>query len=126
MARKLRTRGIDNVLVDLGFDDAEELSVKAMLAIKLNALLDAQGLTQARASKILGMPQPKISAIKNYKLRGISLERLMQALTLLGQHVRIVVSLQGAIDGPNRRRNLICATLVEHHFGLMRCIDDAP
>src|SRR5450759_106984 len=82
MARKLRTRGIDNVLVDLSFDDAEELSVKAMLAMKLNALLEAQGLTQTRASKILGMPQPKISAIRNYKLRGISLERLMQALTV--------------------------------------------
>ena len=27
----------------------------------------------------------------NYKLRGISLERLMQALKILGQHVRIVV-----------------------------------
>jgi len=92
MPRKHRTRGIDNVLVDLGFDDAEELSVKAMLAMKLNALLESQGLTQARASKILGLPQPKISAIRNYKLRGISLERLMQALTLLGQHVRIVVS----------------------------------
>src|ERR1019366_627912 len=92
MARKPRTRGTDNVLADLGFDDAEELSVKAMLAMKLNALLETQGLTQAGASKILGMPQPKISAIRNYKLRGISLERLMQALTILGQHVRIVVT----------------------------------
>jgi predicted XRE-type DNA-binding protein len=96
MPRKLRTRGIDNVLVDLGFDDAEELSVKAMLAMKLNALLEAQGLTQARASKTLGTPQPKISAIRNYN---VSLERLMQALTLLGQHVRIVVS-------PSRGRSM--------------------
>jgi hypothetical protein len=32
-------------LVDLGFDDAEEVSVKAVLAMKLNALLEAQGLT---------------------------------------------------------------------------------
>jgi predicted XRE-type DNA-binding protein len=38
------------------------------------------------------MPQPKVSAIRNYKLRGISLERLMRALTALGQHVEIVVS----------------------------------
>lgn len=56
------------------------------------ALLDAQRQTQAQASKILGMPQPKISAIRNYKLRGVSLELLMQALTVLGQHVQIVVS----------------------------------
>jgi hypothetical protein len=40
MTRKQRTRGTDNVLVDLRFDDAEELSVKAMLAMKLNALLE--------------------------------------------------------------------------------------
>jgi len=66
----------------------------------LNALLDAQRLIQAKASKILGMPQPKISAIRNYKLRGVSLERLMQALTVLGQHVQIVVSpVQGMIVG---------------------------
>jgi hypothetical protein len=38
------------------------------------------------------MPHPKVSAIRNYRLRGISLERLMQALTALGQHVEIVVS----------------------------------
>jgi predicted XRE-type DNA-binding protein len=92
MARKLRRGGVDNVLVDLGLRDAEELSAKAMLAMKLNALLDAQGLTQASASKLLGMPQPKISAIRNYHLRGVSLERLMQALTVLGQHVQIVVT----------------------------------
>jgi len=92
MPRKPRTRGIDNVLDDLGFHDAEELSAKAMLAMKLNALLDTQGLTQAGAAKILGMPQAKISAIRNYKLRGVSLERLMQALTVLGQHVEIIVS----------------------------------
>jgi hypothetical protein len=30
------------------------------------------------------MPQPKISAIRNYKLQGISLERLMHALTAWG------------------------------------------
>lgn len=38
------------------------------------------------------MPQPKISAIRNYKLQGISLGRLMHALTALGQHVEIVVT----------------------------------
>jgi predicted XRE-type DNA-binding protein len=37
------------------------------------------------------MPQPKISAIRNYKLQGISLARLMHALTVLGQSVRIVI-----------------------------------
>jgi predicted XRE-type DNA-binding protein len=61
-------------------------------ALKLNKLLDERGLSQAEASKLLGMPQPKISAIRNYKLQGISLERLLHALTALGQHVEISVS----------------------------------
>lgn len=40
MARKDSHRGIDNVLSDLGFDDAEELAAKAVLAVKLNDLID--------------------------------------------------------------------------------------
>ncbi len=32
---------------------------------------------------LLGMPHPKVSVIRNYKLREISLERLMQAVLAL-------------------------------------------
>jgi predicted XRE-type DNA-binding protein len=83
--------GIDNVLVDLGFADAEELTAKTILAKKLNDVIDGRHLTQSEAADLLGMSQPKVSAIRNYKLRGISLERLMRALTALGQHIEIVV-----------------------------------
>lgn len=65
--------------------------VKVRLASRLNELLDENGLSQIEAARRLGMPQPKISAIRNYKLRGISLERLMQALLALNQQVEIVV-----------------------------------
>ena len=91
MRQKARKSGTSNVLVDLGFADAGELAAKAELAMKLNALLEAKQLTQAKAAEILGMPQAKISAIRNYKLQGISLARLMHALTVLGQSVDIVV-----------------------------------
>lgn len=66
-------------------------SAKGTLASKLNELLDASGLSQSAAAQLLGMPQPKVSAIRNYKLRGISLERLMQALLALNQQVEIIV-----------------------------------
>src|SRR5471030_2122330 len=92
MARAAAYRGTDNVLVDLGFPDAEELSAKVILAKKISDILDSRGLTQAMAADLLGIPQPKISAIRHYKIRGISLERLMQALTALGQNVEIVVT----------------------------------
>jgi predicted XRE-type DNA-binding protein len=87
-----------NVLFDLGFLDAEELSAKTILAKKLNDVLDAKGISQVAAAKRLGMPQSKVSALRNYKLRGISLERLMHALTAMGQNVEIVVR-------PSKKRN---------------------
>ncbi|RQT27239.1 helix-turn-helix domain-containing protein [Burkholderia cepacia] len=81
----------DNVLVDLEFDDAQELTAKAALALKLNELIDQRGLTQFEAASIIGMTQPKVSQVRRYKLQNISLERLMQALVSLAQHVEIVV-----------------------------------
>ena len=91
MQQKNDGRGTDNVLVDLGFDDAEELSTKAALALKLNALIEQRGLSQTQAATITGMTQPKISQVRRYKLRNISLERLMQALVSLDQRVEITV-----------------------------------
>lgn len=84
-------RGTDNVLHDLGLEDAEELSAKAILAFKLNQLIEKRGLSQTEAAAITGMTQPKISQVRRYKLLNISLERLMQALVSLDQHVEIVV-----------------------------------
>ncbi|MFU8821410.1 MAG: helix-turn-helix domain-containing protein [Gammaproteobacteria bacterium] len=91
MTRKGQLHGTDNVLADLGFEDAEELSAKAALAVKLNDLIGRRGLSQAEAARITGMTQPKISQVKRYKLQNISLERLMQALVSLDQQVEIVV-----------------------------------
>ncbi len=68
------------------------ISARARLAEKLNQLLDEMQLSQKQAASILGIPQPRISAIRNNKLAGISLERLMQALRVLGQDVEIRVS----------------------------------
>jgi predicted XRE-type DNA-binding protein len=91
MKRKQPPRGTDNVLEDLGFPDALELSARTVLAVKLNALLDARGLTQVEAARITGMTQPKVSQVRRYKLQNISLERLMHALVSLEQRVEIVV-----------------------------------
>jgi predicted XRE-type DNA-binding protein len=68
-----------------------ELSAKAVLATKLNALIDKRGLSQTAAAEITGMTQPKVSQLRRNKLQNISLERLMQALVSLDQHVEIVV-----------------------------------
>lgn len=94
MHRQDSSQGTANVLVDLGFEDAQELSAKTVLAMKLNELMDKRGLSQTEAAgitDITGMTQPKISQVRRYKLQNISLERLMQALVSLDQQVEIVV-----------------------------------
>lgn len=91
MARIRHPQGTDNVLLDLGFEDAEELSAKAALALKLNTLIDQRGLSQTEAAAITGMTQPKVSQVRRYKLQNISLERLMQALVSFDQQVQIAV-----------------------------------
>ena len=90
-SRKSLQGSSGNVLTDLGFPDADELSAKTVLALRLNEILDRRDVTQAEAARLLGMTQPKVSALRNYKLRGISLERLMLGLVALDHSVEIVV-----------------------------------
>jgi len=85
------TRGSGNVFADLGLPDAEELQTKLRLAYALNAVIDRARLSQAAAAARLGLNQPKVSALRNYKLEGFSVERLMTLLNALDQDVEIVI-----------------------------------
>src|SRR3954469_20046701 len=84
-------RGTGNVFADLGFPDAAERQAKLRLADALNQVLQERKLSQADAAKVLGLTQPKVSALRNYKLAGFSVERLMHLLTALDQDVEIVI-----------------------------------
>ena len=85
------TRGTGNVFADLGFPDAAERQAKLRLAYGLNQELEVRKLSQADAAKVLGLTQPKVSALRHYKLAGFSVERLMNLLTALDQDVEIVI-----------------------------------
>ena len=85
------TRGTGNVFADLGLPDAVERQAKLRLTYSLNQVLDARKLSQADAAKVLGLTQPKVSALRHYKLAGFSVERLMNLLTALDQDVEIVI-----------------------------------
>lgn len=85
------TRGTGNVFADLGFPDAAERHAKLRLAYALNQVLDAGKFSQAEAAKVLGVTQPKVSALRNYKLSGFSVERLMNLLTAVDQDIEIVI-----------------------------------
>jgi predicted XRE-type DNA-binding protein len=65
--------------------------VKAQLAAKIAEILQRRGLTQSGAAEILGLTQPKVSALLKGHFRGISEHRLLECLTLLGRGVDIVI-----------------------------------
>lgn len=84
-------RGTGNVFADLRFQDAVERQARLRLAHALNQVLEERQLSQADAAKVLGVTQPKVSALRHYKLAGFSVERLMNLLTALDQDVQIVI-----------------------------------
>jgi predicted XRE-type DNA-binding protein len=88
--------GSGNVFADLGFPDAAELDIKVRLAVEIVRLINARRLSQVTAATLLKINQPKVSALKNYKLDGFSVERLMTFLLALGQDVEIRIRSRGS------------------------------
>jgi predicted XRE-type DNA-binding protein len=74
-----------------GLANAGERQTKVRLAIAINDVLERRGLSQGKAAELLGINQPKVSALSKYRLEGFSVERLMRFLTLLNQDVEIII-----------------------------------
>lgn len=91
-----------NVFADLGLPNAEESHAKVRLAVAINNILDARKLTQTEAAKVLGVNQPKVSALRGYKLEGFSVGRLMNFATLLKHDVVIEIRPRPAAKGDAR------------------------
>ena len=83
--------GSGNVFADLGVADADEHLIKAGLVVKIDRIIRQRHLTQAAAAQLIGIDQPKVSAMLAGQFRGYSVERLMRFLVALGHDVEIVV-----------------------------------
>jgi predicted XRE-type DNA-binding protein len=80
-----------NVFKDLDVSSPEEDLAKAELTAKIADAISSRGLTQTAAAKVLGVDQPKVSALLRGRLAGFSIERLLKFLAALGSDVEIVV-----------------------------------
>lgn len=80
-----------NVFADLGLPEAGEHLIKAGLVLRINRTIRQRKLTQAAAAELMGIDQPKVSAMLAGQFRGYSVERLMRFLVALGHDVEIVV-----------------------------------
>lgn len=85
------TPSCGNVFEDLGLPDAEILQAKSYLSICIEQQIRERGLTQMEAAKILGIRQPKLSALLRGGFDGFTIDRLMRYLNRLGQSVEVVV-----------------------------------
>lgn len=79
------------VFADLNVPLPEEYLVKAKLAIQINKLIKQRKLNQTDAAQLLGLDQPKISALSRDRLTGFSVERLFKLLAMLDQDIEIVI-----------------------------------
>jgi predicted XRE-type DNA-binding protein len=79
------------VFADQNLPNADDLLAKAELAAKIIAEIQRSRLTQGQAALLPGIDQPKISALKQGKLSGFSIERLTRLLLKLGSDVEITV-----------------------------------
>ena len=83
--------GTGNVFADLGLADAADRQTKTRLAMAVNAIVKERRLKQTDTAAILGIPQPKVSALVNYRLDHFSVEKLISFLNALDQDVEIVI-----------------------------------
>lgn len=87
-----------NVFADLGFPEPELYLAKANLAHQICLVIRDRQLTQSQAAEVMGINQPKVSALVRGNLDGFSSDRLFKFLNLLGQDIEILVRPQSDPD----------------------------
>lgn len=85
------TPSTGNVFADIGLPDAEETYAKAVIASRICDIITERKLTQAEAAGVLGLDQPKVSALMRGRLDGFSSDRLFRFLNALDRDVEIII-----------------------------------
>jgi predicted XRE-type DNA-binding protein len=75
----------------LGLTDADDLQLRADLMRSIVVIIGERKLTQASAGKLMAMDQPRVSALMSGKITLFSTDRLLRALSDLGQDVEVRV-----------------------------------
>jgi predicted XRE-type DNA-binding protein len=83
--------GSGNVFADLGFPNSEQELGRAKLTVQIYRSLRDRKLTQTQAARLLGTTQAQTSALMRCRPVSVSVGRLMEFLTTLGQDVEVTV-----------------------------------
>lgn len=87
------TKSSGNVFADLGFEqvEAENLLVRSKLMAAIKAYIESEGITQAEAAERFKVAQPRVSEIYQGKIELFSVDKLINMLSHVGQHVEISI-----------------------------------
>ena len=94
MSEKIRIeRGSGNVFLDLGFGkaEAENLKLRSVLMMRIDDYFRTSGMTQAEASKALGLTQPRLNALLKGKIHLFSLDALVNVASRAGLSVKLII-----------------------------------
>jgi predicted XRE-type DNA-binding protein len=92
MKEKLETvRGSGNVFRDLGYENADALQFKSILAAEIIKALDRQRLSVRAAHTQTGIAAADFSRIRNADLGRFTVDRLITILNRLGSRVEVKV-----------------------------------
>ena len=95
MRKRARTHKIyrskGNVFADLGLPHPERILARSQIMSRITQLIRERRLTQNQASKLLGIPQSKVSCLMNGKLSMFSLDHLFELLNALDRDVEIII-----------------------------------
>jgi predicted XRE-type DNA-binding protein len=81
-----------NVFADLGLPHSEQELLKAGLTVQIYRTIKKRGLTQKMAAELLGATQEQVSTLIRCRPVSVSIGRLMEFLTILGQKVEVTVT----------------------------------
>jgi predicted XRE-type DNA-binding protein len=87
--RKAVTYSKGSAFHALGLKEADDLVLRANLMKKIADVVAARGLTQVQAAALMHMDQPRVSALLKGKIGKFSTDRLLRALSDLGQNVEV-------------------------------------
>lgn len=76
----------------LGLPEAEDSVLRAELMRKIAEIIAGRSLTQVRAGELMHMDQPRVSALLKGKIGKFSTDRLLKALSDLGQDVELRIT----------------------------------
>lgn len=96
--------GSGNVFRDFGYENADALQFKALLASKIIKTLDREGLTVRQAQERTGIAAADFSRIRNADLKRFTLDRLIGIVNKLGSRVDISFKIKPMAKYPTAAR----------------------